>query len=242
MTMCKYTPLGDSAMAVVMGKKISPAVSRRIKALRIAVENANVPGITEAVPTYCSLLVQYDPLRLSYQEIERILRRLQAEASVSSLARPMVIEIPVCYGGEFGPDIGFVAKTHGISVSEVIKRHSKRDYLIHMLGFIAGFPYLGEMDRSIATPRLKEPRVRIEAGSVGIGGEQTGIYPVASPGGWQLIGKTPVRLYDPLREKAALLEAGSYIRFKPVSEAEYREIERQVLSGAYKCATWERRA
>lgn len=242
MTMCKCVPFGDSAMAVVLGKEISEAVCRRIQALKKAVESANAPGIIETVPTYCSLLVYYDPTALSRADAQKLLMRLQAGARASALARPTVIEIPVCYGGEFGPDIEYVARTHGLSVSEVIKRHSQRDYLIHMLGFIAGFPYLGEMDKSLATPRMTKPRIRIKAGSVGIGGEQTGIYPVASPGGWRLIGNTPVKLYDPLRNKAALLDAGSFIRFRPVSKEEYAAIAREVSDGAYKCVTWERGA
>ena len=141
-----------------------------------------------------------------------------------------------------GPDLEFVAEHNHMTPDEVIRLHTSEEYLIYMLGFIAGFPYLGGMNKKIATPRLKSPRVKIEGGSVGIAGEQTGIYPVASPGGWQLIGRTPVKLYDADREKPVLLEAGQYIKFRPVTEEEYKEIEEQAAAGTYSCVTYEKEA
>jgi len=132
-----------------------------------------------------------------------------------------------------GPDLEFVAAHNHKTPEEVVRIHTSGEYLIYMLGFIAGFPYLGGMSREIAAPRLKSPRVKIEGGSVGIAGEQTGIYPVASPGGWQLIGRTPLKLYDAEREKPVLLEAGQYIKFRAVDEAEYEAIEKQVEAGTY---------
>ena len=153
---------------------------------------------------------------------------------------PTVIEIPVLYGGEMGPDIENVAEHNHKTVEEVIKIHTSEEYLIYMIGFIAGFPYLGGMSKEIATPRLKSPRVKIEGGSVGIAGEQTGIYPVASPGGWQLIGRTPLKLYDADREKPVLLEAGQYIKFAAVTEEEYKMIEKEVEDGTYKYVVYDK--
>ena len=151
----------------------------------------------------------------------------------------LITEIPVCYGGVFGPDIENVAKLAGLTVEEVIKIHSQEDYLIYMLGFLPGFTYLGGLDERIHTPRLANPRIKIPAGSVGIGGSQTGIYPLDSPGGWQLIGKTPVKTYDPLREPPILFEAGQYIRFVPVTEDEYYKIEDKISKGQYQYSIYK---
>ena len=149
-----------------------------------------------------------------------------------------IYEIPVCYGGEYGPDLEFVAKNADISVEEVIKIHSSKDYLIYMLGFLPGFSYLGGLDEKIHTPRLANPRIKIPAGSVGIGGAQTGIYPLESPGGWQLIGKTPVKTYNPDRKVPILFEAGDYIRFVPISQEEFEKIEKEVNEDKYECVVY----
>ncbi len=150
-----------------------------------------------------------------------------------------IFEIPVLYGGEYGPDLGAIAKHAGLSEDEVVRIHSSQDYLIYMLGFLPGFCYLGGLDERIHTPRLANPRLKIRAGSVGIGGSQTGIYPLDSPGGWQLMGMTPVKTYDPKRDIPILVEAGNYIRFVPVDEEEYRRIEAEVENGSYQCAIHE---
>ena len=153
--------------------------------------------------------------------------------------RKRIFEIPVCYGGEYGPDIQNIAEHAGLSQEEVIQIHSSRDYLIYMLGFLPGFTYLGGLDERLHTPRLANPRIRIPAGSVGIGGSQTGIYPLDSPGGWQLMGMTPVKTYDPSRETPILVEAGDYIRFVPVEEEEYLQIKEAVSRGEYQCIVHE---
>ena len=224
MSEVRYLVAGDSAVCVEFGNEISPEINKKIRAFKIAVEKSDIPGIVETVPTYRSLLVHYHPEVISSIPIPP----------------PTVIEIPVLYGGEMGPDIENVAEHNHKTVEEVIKIHTSEEYLIYMIGFIAGFPYLGGMSKEIATPRLKSPRVKIEGGSVGIAGEQTGIYPVASPGGWQLIGRTPLKLYDADREKPVLLEAGQYIKFAAVTEEEYKKIEKEVEDGTYKYVVYDK--
>lgn len=238
--MCRYLLVGDSAVSLEFGKEIRPETSRKIRAMRDAVEHAAVNGIVETVPSYCSLMVHYDPTILQYQTLVEQLKQLQRSVVEEDLPSPTVVEIPMYYGGEFGPDLPYVAEYHSLTQEEVISIHSFQDYLVYMLGFIAGFPYLGGMSEQIATPRLAIPRERIERGSVGIAGKQTGVYPVASPGGWQLIGRTPLKLYDPTWEKVALLDAGCYVHFRPVDMEEYRDIEQAVAEHSYVCKTWRK--
>ena len=229
----RYLISGDCAVCVEFGNEISPEINRRIRAFKIAVEKKGIDGVVETIPTYRSLLVVYKPEVIRYKELIRQFDEVMDSMSSVEIPAPQVIEIPVLYGGEMGPDLETVASHNQKTVEEVIKIHTSEEYLIYMLGFIAGFPYLGGMSKEIATPRLKNPRVRIEGGSVGIAGEQTGIYPVASPGGWQLIGRTPLKLYDANREKPVLLEAGQYMKFRSVTKEEYEAIERQVEDGTY---------
>ena len=150
----------------------------------------------------------------------------------------VVMEIPVCYGGEYGPDLDFVAKYNRLTPEEVVRLHTSAEYLIYMLGFTPGFSYMGGMDERIATPRLESPRVLIHAGSVGIAGKQTGLYPLDSPGGWQLIGRTPVRLYDAHRDNPILLDAGLHVKFVPIDEAEFKRIVQRIELGRYHCHTY----
>lgn len=240
MSKVRYLVSGDCAVCVEFGNEISPEINRKIRAFKIAVEQAEIEGLVETVPTYRSLLVVYRPEVIGFKALTEKFKALLDSMDSIQIPPPTVIEIPVLYGGEMGPDIENVAEHNKKTVEEVIKIHTSEDYLIYMLGFIAGFPYLGGMSKEIATPRLKSPRVRIEGGSVGIAGEQTGVYPVASPGGWQLIGRTPLKLYDAEREKPVLLEAGQYIRFRSVTEKEYQEIEKQVSAGTYCYVTYDK--
>ena len=230
----RYLVSGDCAVTVEFGNEISPEINRKIRAFKIALEKEQIEGIVETVPTYRSLLVVYKPEVIRFSALTEKFEQILSSMGSIQIPPPTVIEIPVLYGGEMGPDLANVAEHNGLTEEEVVKIHSSEEYLIYMLGFIAGFPYLGGMDKRIATPRLKSPRVKIEGGSVGIAGEQTGIYPVASPGGWQLIGRTPLKLYDSEREKPVLLESGQYIKFRSVTEKEYREIEKQVADNTYK--------
>lgn len=240
MSEVRYLVAGDSAVCVEFGNEISPEINKKIRAFKIAVEKSDIPGIVETVPTYRSLLVHYHPEVIGFKVLTEKFDKLMGSLSSIPIPPPTVIEIPVLYGGEMGPDIENVAEHNHKTVEEVIKIHTSEEYLIYMIGFIAGFPYLGGMSKEIATPRLKSPRVKIEGGSVGIAGEQTGIYPVASPGGWQLIGRTPLKLYDADREKPVLLEAGQYIKFAAVTEEEYKKIEKEVEDGTYKYVVYDK--
>jgi KipI family sensor histidine kinase inhibitor len=169
-------------------------------------------GLGEAVPGYSTLLVHYDPLVLNYAEVEARVRACLISDSVS-LRQPRRVEIPVVYGGKEGPDLDFVVQHSGLSAEEVVRIHTSREYPVFLMGFTPGFPYLGGMDPAIAAPRLPTPRSRVPAGSVGIAGAQTGVYPLESPGGWRIIGRTPLRLFDPLRAEPFLLAPGDLVRF-----------------------------
>ena len=212
---------GDSALVVEFGDEISQEVNRKVLTLADALGKTSPPGLGEPVPTYRSLLIHYDPLRLSCDEVKAFVSEVLQKCEEIPLLKPRVVEVPVVYGGEFGPDIEFVAEHNGLSIEEVISFHSGATYTVYMLGFAPGFAYLGGMPEAIATPRLETPRTLVPAGSAGIAGEQTGIYPIATPGGWRLIGRTPLRLFDPERDPPTLLKAGDLVRFVPISEGEY---------------------
>ena len=218
----KILTVGDCGVSVEFGQEINLDINHRVTALKMLLKEKGIPGIVETIPTYCSLLIEYDPMVIQYDELVNNLKVLVNQLRGIRLPEKRVVEIPVAYGGEYGPDLKEVAETHGISEEEVIRLHSEPEYPIYMLGFVAGFPYLGGMNKAIATPRKKTPRLKIESGSVGIAGEQTGIYSVESPGGWQIIGRTPIKLYDPERERPVLLEAGQYIKFKAITGEEFK--------------------
>ena len=220
------SPVGDCAISIDFGQVIDPKINRQIRQAIEQIKLLQLDGIIELVPTYCALLVQYDAMVYSYSDICRILEpTLQESVTDSANELVTIVEIPTVYGGEFGPDLGFVASYNHLSEAEVVSIHSGTDYLVYMLGFIPGFTYLGGMDPRIATPRLSSPRTLIPAGSVGIAGEQTGTYPSDSPGGWQIIGRTPVTMYDMSKEQAALLQAGDYVRYVSIDENEFHRVK-----------------
>lgn len=217
-------PCGECALTVQLGTVIAEPVADAVRAFTAGLEGAKLPGIRELVPTYCTVMVHYDPAVWGFEELTEQLTALAARLEASSAGESDLVEIPVLYGGEAGPDLNFVAEHNGLTPEEVIRRHAAPAYLVYMLGFTPGFPYLGGMDESIAAPRLKTPRVKIPAGSVGIAGTQTGVYPIDSPGGWQLIGRTPLRLFDMEGENKFLLKAGQRVRFVPIDEAEFHRL------------------
>jgi len=212
----KYSSAGDSAILVTFGETIDLDTNRRAHALARLLQAEPLDGLGEAVPGYTTLLVHYDPLALEYrQALEWVQARAGRVEQVGQvlLPEPRLVEVPVIYGGERGPDLAFVAEHNRLSPQEVVRLHSGRDYPVYLVGFTPGFPYLGGLDERIAAPRLPSPRQLVPAGSVGIGGQQTGIYSVDSPGGWRLIGWTPLKLFDPARQPPALLAPGDVVRF-----------------------------
>jgi KipI family sensor histidine kinase inhibitor len=217
---------GDSCIFVEFGNSIDMEINARVQALRAEIERRPFRGFIETIPTYRSLAVCFNPLiapdgldKLLLSMAELTQNKERAHGTGEGKANIMVI--PTCYEGEFAPELEKVAANAGISEDEVIRRHCANDCYCYMLGFTPGFAYLGGMDPSLETPRLKEPREKIPAGSVGIAGKQTGIYPIESPGGWNLIGKTPLRMFDPLRNPAIFLEAGMWMRFVRIDRAEF---------------------
>ena len=204
------------------------------EAMRMLVEGVD-PAVIEAVPAYTTLLVHYRPELRNFAEMKALLTDLAAKAAADGTAEAgrRTLVVPVCYGLHFGPDLWEMEEKLGLSRQEIIDLHSGRDYRIYMMGFLPGFVYLGGMDERLAYPRLKKPRLRIEAGAVGIAGSQTGIYPSVSPGGWRIIGSTPLLLFDPARDPAVPVSAGDAIRFRPISVDEWYEIRHLVQKGQY---------
>ena len=217
-------PVGDTGLLASFEQRIAQSVGAAVAALNTRVAAAAIPGVVETVPAFASLLIFYDPLVTEYDAVAAAVQKLaQAPDSDTAAEEGRLVEIPVCYGGAFGPDLPFVAEHAGLTETEVIRLHAGRDYPIYMLGFLPGFPYLGGLDERLFTPRLPTPRTATPPGSVGIGGEQTGVYPIASPGGWQLIGRTPLKLFDPSVGRLPYA-AGDRIRFCPITQDEFDAI------------------
>jgi KipI family sensor histidine kinase inhibitor len=216
---------GDTGLIVEFGEGIDPAVNARVRAVAAAVKTRPPRGVIEIIPTYRSLLLIYDPLTTLPEKLIQFIEQADTGLGGEDAGPFRRVDIPVCYGGEFGPDMETVAKTAGLGMDEVIQRHSATEYLIYMVGFTPGFPFLGGLDEKLFTPRLKTPRMAVPQGSVGIANNQTGIYPITSPGGWQIIGRTPLTLFAPHRETPFLYQAGDRIRFIPISPGEYARLK-----------------
>lgn len=228
-----YRPLGDKGLLIEFEEAIRLEANEQVRALTQGIEAARITGIQEVVPAYRSLLVYYDPLTITFADLCLRIREIESKLRRLELPKPRLFHLPVCYGREMGPDLHDVAEYNGLSEEEVISLHSGAVYLVYMIGFLPGFPYLGGMSPQIATPRLPEPRTKIPAGSVGIAGDQTGVYPIESPGGWRIIGRTPIRLYTPEKDPPVLLALGDRVKFFPVSPQEYQQIRAKVERGEY---------
>ncbi len=214
----RFLPAGESALVVEFGDEIHPDIHRQVLALDYALSREPFPGLRETVPTYRSLLVHYDPLQLAWDDaLGYVTDALRRSAEVP-MPEPAEVEIPVIYGGEFGPDLEFVAESNGLSVDEVIRLHAGATYTVYMLGFAPGFAYLGGLPDRLATPRLPTPRPSVPAGSVGIAGRQTGIYALSTPGGWRIIGRTLQVMLALHRDPPTLLKPGDRVRFVPVEQ------------------------
>lgn len=220
-----FTPLGDQAITIEAGKEISDEVQQRIRKAAALLEERPPAWMVEFIPAFTTIAVFYNPLAVLYDDATAVLEELLQHAGEVPVPAPHTVEIPVCYGGEFGPDLEFVAAHNGLSTEEVIAIHGAGDYSVSMIGFAPGFPFISGMSEKIAAPRRKSPRLRIPERTVGIAGIQTGVYPIETPGGWQLIGRTPMRLFRPEQETPSLLKAGDHIKFRRISEQEYHEWE-----------------
>ena len=228
-------PLGETSVIVKFGNAISPAIHNKIQRLADYLEKYPFTGMVEYVMSYTSLVVYYNPFAVkkaaenkdksTLQLVTDYLDGCMEKTQAADEKKANVVEIPVCYGGKYGPDIEFVAEYNHLSVDEVIQIHTAPEYLVYMIGFCPGFPYLGGMDERIATPRRDMPRLEIPARSIGIAGQQTGGYPISTPGGWQIIGRTALEMFNPHDdENPSLLHSGDLVKFYAVSEAEYLSI------------------
>jgi inhibitor of KinA len=221
----RIRPAGDQALLVEFGEEISPALNREVHAFVRRAAPRKIPGIGELVPSYSSVLVYYDSSALSFAETASWVREFLTALSSEPDPSGTVKEVPVLYGGEFGPDISYVAGHNGISVDEVIRLHTGESYLVYVVGFSPGFAAMGSVPRKIQAPRLSTPRTKVPAGSVGIGGQQTGIYAVESPGGWQLIGRTPLNLFNLTKNPPSFFQPGDYARFYAIDEKDFLRIQ-----------------
>ncbi len=210
-------PAGDAALAIELGSTIDKQTNRRVHQLARLLGKLQGLGVGEAVPAYASVILHYDPTRLDYADIRRKAEECIILLDTAPALDTRQVEIPVVYGGDYGPDLESLARYHHLTVEQVIRLHSSVIYTVYMMGFTPGFPYLGGLPEELATPRLPTPRTRVQAGSVGIAGNQTGIYPIDSPGGWQIIGYTPLPLFIPQRTPPTQLAAGDEVQFIPIS-------------------------
>lgn len=225
--MASIRHLGDCALVIEFGQSIDPATQRHVQAFAGLLDRQTFSWLLESVPAFATITLYYDPFQAPYAQV-----RQEVEALLQTMADTMpvvsrTVEIPVCYEGGYAPDLEFVATHNGLTPQAVIDIHTRETYLVYMIGFAPGFPYLGGLSEEIATPRRAAPRLTIPAGSVGIAGGQTGVYPIETPGGWQLIGRTPLKLFRPSDESPSLLQAGDLVRFYPISSQEYQSLEEE---------------
>ena len=221
----RFQPSSDQSLLIYFGNKVTLDFHQHVIKLLRLLELKPIPGIRNLHPGYCSLLVVFDGLNLQHGELEAILREYLDRLEDAPLPQPRQMEIPVCYGEEYGPDLNGVAEVHGLSIAQAIELHCSNTYVVYFFGFVPGFAYLGEVSESLATPRLARPRLRVPPGSVGIAGRQTGVYPFVTPGGWRLLGRTPIAMFRPDRAGMSFLSIGDRVRFVPISRERFAEME-----------------
>jgi inhibitor of KinA len=221
----QFQAASDQSLLVYFGQQITLDANLRVRKLLHLLESGPIDGVRNLHPAYCSLLIKFDALELNHDNLVEILHDFLNRLKDVTLPEPRSLEIPVCYGGEFGPDLDYVATLHEMSPDEVIRLHSSVTYVVYFLGFAPGYPYLGGLPASLATPRLATPRQQVPAGSIAIGGNQTGVYPLATPGGWRLIGRTPVAMFRPDSDTMSLLTIGDRVRFVPISRSIFAHSE-----------------
>ena len=230
----RFLPAGDLALSVELGDDISVDVNTRVRALEFLIDQKALPGVVETVPTYRALLVYYDPAVIGYEPLCASLATLVEQASATAMPPAREVELPCCYGGELGPDLEPAARKLDLGVDELVRLHVDAEYLVYFIGFTPGLPYMTGAPERLTIPRLDTPRVKVPAGSVGIGGIQCCVYSVESPGGFWLLGRTPLRLYDPGGAEPILLRPGARVRFRRVERAEFDAIGAQVAAGAFR--------
>ncbi|MGZ3495606.1 MAG: 5-oxoprolinase subunit PxpB [Thermodesulfobacteriota bacterium] len=218
-----FYPMGDRGLLIEFGDEISREINEKVRRMGLAVRDEIREGIVEVVPTYRSLLIIYNPLLLPIEDLKKRVKRIEEGLQEVPLPEPNLTRIPAVYGGIYGPDLEAVARYHQISPEKVVQLHCSKAYLIYMIGFMPGYPYMGELPEELVTPRLKTPRLVVPKGSVAIAQRQTGIYSMESPGGWQIIGRTPVELFDPGRDPPSLLQMGDLVQFCQISEKELKK-------------------
>ncbi|OGK94882.1 MAG: hypothetical protein A2W08_02455 [Candidatus Rokubacteria bacterium RBG_16_73_20] len=224
----RFLPAGDLAVSVEFGEEISVEVNTRVRALEFLIREKGPAGVLEMVPTFRSLLVYYDPRQVGYDALCAAVAELVPQASTAVLPPARTVELPCCYDSELGLDLEAAARRLELPVAELVRLHSGAEYLVYFIGFTPGLPYMTGMPERIRLPRLETPRTQVPAQSVGIGGSQCCIYSVDSPGGYWILGKTPLRLYDPEAPDPILLRPGDRVSFRPIDRAEYERIAAQV--------------
>jgi inhibitor of KinA len=222
----RFEPASDQSLLIYFDRKITLAAHERVRKLLGLLEREPIAGVRNLNPAYCSILVNFDALKWNHGDLAGMFLGSVDRADTMQLPEPRELEIPTCYGGEFGPDLNEVAAMHGMASAQAIELHASVTYVVYFLGFVPGFAYLGELPEAPATPRLDNPRRSTPPGSVGIAGNQTGVYPFATPGGWRIIGRTPVAMFRPEREAMSFLSIGDRVRFTPVSAAQFAEMEK----------------
>jgi inhibitor of KinA len=220
----QFRAASDQSLLVSFGRHITLEAHQHVLKLLRLLQAEPLGAIRNLHPAYCSLLIRFAPLNLDHEQLQTALLPYLDRLEEAPIPEPRQIDIPACYGEEFGPDLAEVATMHGMTPEQAVDLHSSATYIVYFLGFVPGFAYLGGLDPALASPRLETPRATVPQGSIGIGGNQTGVYPMATPGGWRLIGRTPVAMFRPDRPQMNVLQIGDRVRFRPISKSQFAEL------------------